>query len=325
MPKCQLLLLTLVSLALIAYLGGCQSEISEEGSGEHAEIDREGSGEHREGGEESGESREAGESREGAGEHGESGEGRGEHAGEAGESHAEEGEESGERFTLNQTYDGVRNGVRMILRYSREVGAFVGTVENITEETVPTVRVEVHLSNGVELGPTPRADLAPGQKRPVTLSAEGNRFEWWTTHAESGVEIGHGAEGEEGGEGRGEHAGETGEGREGRGEHAGETGEGHAEEEESGERFAINQTYDGVRKGVRMILRYSREVEAFVGTVENITEEIIPQVRVEVHLSNGTELGPTPRADLAPGQKRTVTLPVEGNTFTWWTTHAESG
>jgi len=186
MPKFQLLLLTLVSLALIAYMGGCQSEVSEEGSGEHAEIDREGSGEHREGGEESGESSKAGESREGAGEHGETGEGRGEHAGEAGEGHAEEGEESGERFTLNQTYDGVRNGVRMILSYDQETGAFKGTLENITENIIPQVRVEVHLSNGTELGPTPRADLAPGQKRAITLPAEGNTFTWWTTHAESG-------------------------------------------------------------------------------------------------------------------------------------------
>ena len=183
MLKFQLLLLTFVSLALIAYLGGCQSEVSEEGSGEQAEIDREASGEHREGGEERGEHAE---SREEAGEHGESGEGRGEHAGEAGEGYAEETEESGERFTITQTYDGVRKGVRMILRYSREVEAFVGTVENITEEIIPQVRIEVHLSNGAELGPTPQADLAPDQKRTVTLPAEGNTFTWWTTHAESG-------------------------------------------------------------------------------------------------------------------------------------------
>ncbi|MFC1783749.1 hypothetical protein ACFL02_09240 [Planctomycetota bacterium] len=167
MQKVQLLLLTLVSLGLIAYFGGCQIQTPEEGSGEHAEISREGAGEHREGVETS---------REGAGEHG----------GEAGESQTEEGEESGERFAINQTHDVIRNGVRLVLSYNQETVAFVGTVENITEETVLQVRVEVHLSNGVELGPTPRMNLGPGKKMPVTLSAEGNTFTWWTTHAESG-------------------------------------------------------------------------------------------------------------------------------------------
>jgi len=43
-----------------------------------------------------------------------------------------------------------------------------------------------------------------------------------------------------------------------------------------------------------MILAYNAESDAFVGTVENITEDEISQVRVEVHLSNSAELGPTP-------------------------------
>jgi hypothetical protein len=68
------------------------------------------------------------------------------------------------------------------------------------------VRVEVHLSNGVELGPTKRVDLKPGARIPVELSAANQEFTWWTTHPEHGSEEGHGP-GHEAGEreGRGEH------------------------------------------------------------------------------------------------------------------------
>ena len=71
---------------------------------------------------------------------------------------AEEGEESGTELALNETYDKVRNGARLILAYNAQSNSFEGTVENTTAETLKRVRVEVHLSNGKELGPTPSAD-----------------------------------------------------------------------------------------------------------------------------------------------------------------------
>jgi len=116
-----------------------------------------------------------------------------------------EGEEPGTRFAIDQTCDVVRKGVRLILAYDSESSGFVGTVRNVTDQTVRAVRVEVHLSNGTELGPTPRNDLKPGTKLAVKLSAEGQTFEWWKAHAEAGA---------------GEHGGEH--GRERGGEHAGE-------------------------------------------------------------------------------------------------------
>ena len=67
---------------------------------------------------------------------------------------------------------------------------------------MPQVRVEVHLSNGVELGPTTPIDLAPGQQIPVELIAEGPPFDKWAAHPEVGGS---------GGEGGGEHGGEDGE------------------------------------------------------------------------------------------------------------------
>lgn len=124
--------------------------------------------------------------------------------------HGAEGEESGTYLALDRTYDEVRHGARLILRYDAEASAFVGTVQNTTDATLPMVRVEVHLSNGTELGPTTPTDLAPGATIDVKLPAAGQSFTGWTAHPEVGP--GHGAGGEEGG-------GEHGSGLESRGEH----------------------------------------------------------------------------------------------------------
>jgi len=124
-------------------------------------------------------------------EHGEEGEHvQGEQAHEQGEEgehiHGEEGEESGEKLILTDTYNHVRKGVRLVLAFHNASSSFIGSIENVTDKTIKKVRVEVHLSTGVELGPTERKDLAPGEKSGVKLEAKGHVFEWWTTHAESG-------------------------------------------------------------------------------------------------------------------------------------------
>jgi hypothetical protein len=118
--------------------------------------------------------------------HGEEGEQTHEHSEEGEHTQGEEGEESGEKLALTDTYDNVRKGVRLVLAYHNASSSFVGSVENVTDETIKDVLVEVHLSTGVELGPTERMDLAPGEKAGVKLEAQGHVFEWWTTHAESG-------------------------------------------------------------------------------------------------------------------------------------------
>lgn len=197
-----------------------------EGRGEHGgrREGREGRGEHggrREGREGRGEHGGRREGREGRGEHGGRREGRGEHGGrrEGRESRGEhgeggEGEEGGKRVKKNEKWDHTRNGTRLVLKYDPESQSFKGVVYNTTRKTLSEVRVEVHLSNGTELGPTKRTDLKPGQKMAVELSAAGQKFEWWTTHPEHGSEEGHGPGHEgEGGEGAGEHGG-----REGRGD-----------------------------------------------------------------------------------------------------------
>jgi hypothetical protein len=122
-----------------------------------------------------------------------SGEGRGEHDRDGDDHHGAEGEESGTELALNQTYDKTRNGARLILAYDPQSNSFNGTVENTTDKTLEQVRVEVHLSNGKELGPTTPADLEPGKKRDVKLTATIKDFDGWTAHPEVGRgEHGHG-------------------------------------------------------------------------------------------------------------------------------------
>ncbi len=135
-------------------------------------------------------------------------------------------EESGQQFTINETYDNVRNGARLILNYDPNTSAFVGTVENTTNQTLSQVRVEGHLSNGTELGPTIPRDLAPGEKMDIILDATGENFSTWGAHPEVGS--GGGSESGEQGEGSGEHGGQ-GEGGESGGEHGGQ-GEGSGEQ-----------------------------------------------------------------------------------------------
>lgn len=112
--------------------------------------------------------------------------GSGEHSGEEGSGSDEGGEESGTQYGLTDTYDAVRAGARLIVSYDDSWNTFRGTVENTTGETLRRVRVEIHLSNGAELGPTTPLDLAPGQMAEVTLPATKQRFETWSAHPEVG-------------------------------------------------------------------------------------------------------------------------------------------
>ena len=174
---------------LLVFVFGCnkasdESEVSETVTQEQAEHMGEG--------EEAGERAEQMGRELDQGEHEGEGE-RGEHEGESreGGEHAEggegEGEETGPRIELDGTHDEVRKGSRLILNFDKESSTFLGTVENLTEKTLSGVRIEVHLSNGTELGPTEPVNIAPGKKADVKLSAEGETFEWWKAHAEVGV------------------------------------------------------------------------------------------------------------------------------------------
>ena len=124
----------------------------------------------------------------------------------------------------------------------------------------------------------------------------------------SGSESGNGSE--YGEHSRGSESGES------------ESGEGG---EESGTQFALGDTFDEVRAGARLVLSYDSATNAFTGTVQNTTRATLSRARVEVHLSNGIELGPTTPVDLAPGQVVAITLPASSQTFTSWSAHPEVG
>ena len=102
-----------------------------------------------------------------------------------------------------------------------------------------------------------------------------------------------------------------------------------ASDEESSTRYGLTETYDETRNGARLVISYDAVTDAFTGTVTNTTNSVLTQVRVEVHLYDGTvtvdELGPTPNVDLQPGASHDVTLPVGGQSFTEWVAHPEVG
>lgn len=225
----------------------------------------------------------------------------------------EEGQEAGKTLGLNETYDRTHSGVRLILAYHKASTSFIGTVENTTDKTIKSVRVEVHLSNGTEVGPTERMTLAPGEKAGIKLEATAHVFTWWKAHIETGSSE-HAEEAQEGEEH--ERAGEA--------HRKTEEDENVGEGEESGEKLSPTDTYDHVHKGVRLTLAYHKASFSFIGSIENVTDKIIKSVRVAVKLSNGTELGPTEPMNLAPDEKAGIKIDAAGQVFEWWKAHAES-
>ena len=148
-------------------------------------------------------------------------------AGHPGERQGGEPGESGTQYRQSQTATEIREGVELTIAYDSTSAAFVGTVRNTNNRTVQHVRVEVHLSNGVELGPTPRVNLAAGETRSVHLSARSQSFAGFSVH----VELGLGEHGASGGEG---NEGGSGEGSEGGRERGSEHGSGGQSREGGG-------------------------------------------------------------------------------------------
>ena len=105
-----------------------------------------------------------------------------------------------------------------------------------------------------------------------------------------------------------------------------------ASDEESANQLTLAETYDHTRKGARLIMKYDAATNTFTGTVENTTNAILQQVRVEIHLFNSQgpnptdpELGPTTPRDLAPGEKIPIELVAVAEPFDMWVAHPEVG
>ena len=94
--------------------------------------------------------------------------------------------EPGTRWNPDETAAETRSGVTLVLSYDPARQRFDGTVTNTTNSIVINVRIEIHLSNGSELGPTPGMSLNAQESKPVTLDASGQNFDWYSVHVELG-------------------------------------------------------------------------------------------------------------------------------------------
>lgn len=262
MKRKKLWMTSIIVISIVAVLGvfGIAESVQSqsEGRGEHQnESHEENSGE--EAAAESSESCPAGEHG-AAGEHGrETHEGGGEASegsretreggGEANEGGAPDNSEgaAADALTLDESYDATRNGARLFMRWDAASNSFVGAVENVGDTLLTRVRVEVHLSNGVELGPTHPTDLAPGEALDIALPAGTQPFATWIPHAEVGA-----------------------------GEGCGESGD------PSSPILALDESWDGAVNGVRTVMSYDAETGLFFGTVENATAEMLCAMQMQV-------------------------------------------
>lgn len=83
-------------------------------------------------------------------------------------------------------------------------------------------------------------------------------------------------------------------------------------------KLAPDETFNQLRAGTRLIMSYDPAIDSFTGTVQNTTSYRLLDVRVEVHLEGGPELGPTPPIDLAPGEVKPVELQSTVPSFVGW-------
>lgn len=213
---------------------------------------------------------------------------------------------------LDQPWTGVLGRLAVSARYDAATQSVQATVQNTHSQVLCYVQAEPHLKQGTttvgELGPDVLGHLSPGRQAAssVSVASEPNlagvSFDGYVIHLEVFDCGGAGPVPHTGGEGGG----------------GGEEGSG-------ANTLPPDQTFDQVRGGARLILNYDAASNAFKGTVENTTTNMLSRVRIEVHLSNGAELGPTTPIDLVPGQAATVNLPSTPESFTGWVAHAEVG
>jgi len=95
-------------------------------------------------------------------------------------------EESGTQYSKTDIAVETLNGATLTMSYDAASNSFTGVVDNNTKGTLKNVRVEIHLSNGKELGPTTPKDLAVGESMTVTLHANSSNWTTWSVHPEAG-------------------------------------------------------------------------------------------------------------------------------------------
>ena len=231
---------------------------------------------------------------------------------------------------LGQSWNGILGGLAVSMQYDAATLTVHGTVRNTLSQKLCYVQAEPHLKSGTktvgELGPEKLGHLNPGQEATTSLTVASEpklaevSYDGYVVHMEV-FDCGGPGPAANAGEERGEDSGEHGAGGESGNEPVGAGGE----EGSGAYTLAPDETFDAVRSGARLTLKYDASSNSFIGAVENTTNGILDLVRIEVHLSNGAELGPTTPTDMAPGEVVTINLPATPASFTGWTAHAEVG
>ena len=272
-------------------------------------------GEHRNGGE----GHEArGEAVEASGEHGPGGE-EGSNTSSGGGGESREAAMSSPIIPLGESWNGVLGGLAVFMKYDAATRTVHGTVRNTASQKLCYVQAEPHLKSGTktvgELGPDKLGHLNPGQEATSNLTVAnepniaGVSYDGYVVHMEAFDCNGPGPAAHTGGEGAEGIGKQSPGGEEGGGSYA----------------LALDEIFDTVRSGARLVLSYHAPSNSFKGTVRNTTNGVLDRVRIEVHLSNGTELGPTTPVDMAPGEVAEINLPATTASFAGWTTHVEVG
>ena len=221
------------------------------------------------------------------------------------------------------------DGITFSLSHDSSTQTFSGTVKN-TSIAKDSFEIEINLKQGsatiAELGPLPVVNLAPGQSMDVQLLLSDEpgwqnlSFNAWQIHKCSGEGSNEGSGGE------GNESSEGGEGSEGsEGSEGGSEGSEGSESGNGSLSFSIDESCSILKSGIQLQLAYDKATQSFTGSALNVSSQIATRVRVEIHLSNSVELGPTTNVDLAPGNQTNIVLPAKGQTFATWTAHAEVG
>ena len=265
---------------------------------------------------------------EGSGEHGSGSDGSGEGVDGSGE--GSEAAMSSPITPLGQSWNGILGGLAVSMQYDAATLIVHGTVRNTLSQKLCHVQAEPHLKSGTktvgELGPEKLGHLNPGQEATTSLTVASEpklaevSYDGYVVHMEV-FDCGGPGPAANAGEERGKDSGEHGAGGESGNESVGAGGE----EGSGAYTLAPDETFDAVRSGARLTLKYDASSNSFIGAMENTTNGILDLVRIEVHLSNGAELGPTTPTDMAPGEVVTINLPATPASFTGWTAHAEVG
>ena len=251
--------LALWTILFAVIVAGCTGDAeNRDGRNSNGATVRQGISE-REGGDSGGEH---GGRREGSGEQGTGGDGGG------GESR--EAATSSPIIPLGESWNGVLDGLAVSMQYDAATRTVHGTVRNTLSERLCYVQAEPHLKSGTktvgEFGHEKLGHLNPGQETTSSLSVAsepklaGVPYDGYVVHMEIFACNGLGPAAHAGGEGV-EARGEHGPGGEGGDKSAGAGGA----EGDDANALAPDETYDAVRGGARLILKYDAAGNSFKG------------------------------------------------------------